>query len=253
MRFRRISEHIRQQDWTAVTLDFLIVVIGVFVGLQVANWNESRAEDRREIAYLERLSKEFDVVEARVTRAIAVGETRQRATKAVIHAWETGPNAFSDPDQKRPGELFIEIIANVVPTNPPAAFRELVSSGDLSIIKNEDLRTALYEFDALSEVTRSAYNTTQNDMRPLRQLITSAYQFDIDTLEKAFRITGTGDGGNLGTLEGEFIPEVFFGNPDFQQALNGASMSIINMRVLAEQQQALLDRIETIIAEELAK
>lgn len=252
MIFRRIKAHIEKENWFAVWIDFCIVVIGVFVGIQVANWNESRAEDRRETAYLERLEKEFDVVETRIRRAVLVGETRTRATKSMLKAWEVGPSAFADPTEKGPGEFFLEIITNVVPTNPPAAFRELVSSGELSIIENEALRTALYEFDALSEVTQSAYETTQNDMRELRHLIHSAYLFDIDTLDEEFLAARDGR-RDPRTIKGGFIPEAFFGNPEFRQALNVAATSIINMRVLAEQQQALLERIKTLIAEERLK
>lgn len=36
MILRRISEHVRAQNWFAVGLDFLIVVLGVFVATQVA-------------------------------------------------------------------------------------------------------------------------------------------------------------------------------------------------------------------------
>ncbi len=35
MILRRLAEHVRAQNWFAVALDFLIVVVGVFVGLQV--------------------------------------------------------------------------------------------------------------------------------------------------------------------------------------------------------------------------
>ena len=48
MILRRIMEHVRAQNWTAVGLDFLIVVLGVFIGIQVANWNEARALQREE-------------------------------------------------------------------------------------------------------------------------------------------------------------------------------------------------------------
>ncbi len=43
-RLLRVAEHIRTQNWTAIGIDFLIVVLGVFVGIQVANWNEARVE-----------------------------------------------------------------------------------------------------------------------------------------------------------------------------------------------------------------
>ena len=48
MILRRLIEHVRAQNWTAVALDFVIVVMGVFIGIQVANWNGERAERRQE-------------------------------------------------------------------------------------------------------------------------------------------------------------------------------------------------------------
>lgn len=44
MILRRVIEHFRKQEWTAVFLDFVIVVLGVFIGLQVNNWNEARKD-----------------------------------------------------------------------------------------------------------------------------------------------------------------------------------------------------------------
>ena len=46
MFLRRIAENLRVQNWTAVALDFLIVVVGVFIGMQVSNWNQERVEKR---------------------------------------------------------------------------------------------------------------------------------------------------------------------------------------------------------------
>jgi hypothetical protein len=43
MILRRIPEHVKAQNWFAVGIDFFIVVVGVFVGLQVSNWNDRRA------------------------------------------------------------------------------------------------------------------------------------------------------------------------------------------------------------------
>jgi hypothetical protein len=43
MILRRVIKHFRNQEWTAIFLDFLIVVVGVFVGLQVSNWNTAQA------------------------------------------------------------------------------------------------------------------------------------------------------------------------------------------------------------------
>ncbi|NRA31129.1 MAG: hypothetical protein HRU11_12815 [Parvularculaceae bacterium] len=44
MILRRLTEHVRAQNWFAVAIDFVIVVIGVFMGLQVQEWSTERAE-----------------------------------------------------------------------------------------------------------------------------------------------------------------------------------------------------------------
>ena len=48
MILRRITQHVKEQNWFAVVLDLLIVILGVFLGIQIGNWNEDRLD---EIAY----------------------------------------------------------------------------------------------------------------------------------------------------------------------------------------------------------
>ncbi len=42
---RRVFEHVRKQQWAAAFIDFVVVVVGIFVALQVDNWNESRTRN----------------------------------------------------------------------------------------------------------------------------------------------------------------------------------------------------------------
>jgi hypothetical protein len=60
MLLRSITKHIKDQNWFAVVLDFLIVVVGVFIGLQVANWNEARTERVLERSYNFRLQDDLN-------------------------------------------------------------------------------------------------------------------------------------------------------------------------------------------------
>src|SRR3990167_1966354 len=55
MLLRRVIDHVRKQEWTAIAIDFLIVVLGVFVATQVADWNETRKNRVRANGYAERL------------------------------------------------------------------------------------------------------------------------------------------------------------------------------------------------------
>ena len=59
MLLRRVIKHVKAQDWFAVCLDFIIVVIGVFLGIQIGNWNEDRIFENRERALLVELRAEI--------------------------------------------------------------------------------------------------------------------------------------------------------------------------------------------------
>lgn len=60
MLLRRISKHVNDQNWFAVAIDFAIVVFGVFIGIQVANWNAMNADQDAYESALKRLSAEIE-------------------------------------------------------------------------------------------------------------------------------------------------------------------------------------------------
>ena len=59
MMLRRFAENLREQNWTAIIIEFLLLVIGVFLGIQVANWNEARVDRERERVFLGQLRDEI--------------------------------------------------------------------------------------------------------------------------------------------------------------------------------------------------
>lgn len=59
MILRRLTEHVRTQNCFAVGIDFVIVVVGVFLGIQIGNWNEARVSHVQEAEYLEQLRDEI--------------------------------------------------------------------------------------------------------------------------------------------------------------------------------------------------
>lgn len=59
MILRRAIAHVRRQDWTAVFIELCIVVLGVFLGMQVNNWNEQRVAKAQERAHLGHLRAEI--------------------------------------------------------------------------------------------------------------------------------------------------------------------------------------------------
>ena len=56
MIYKRFAANLRAQNWFAIAIELAIVVVGVFIGTWVANWNQQRAdqaETRRMIAQLD--------------------------------------------------------------------------------------------------------------------------------------------------------------------------------------------------------
>lgn len=61
MLLRRLARHVRAHDWFAVALDFLIVFVGVFVGLEAQKWDDGWKDSRARIAYLERIANDLEL------------------------------------------------------------------------------------------------------------------------------------------------------------------------------------------------
>ena len=59
MIFRRFLQRLKQQQWGAIGIELVIVVLGVFLGMQVSNWNEERATARRAEVFSERLRSDL--------------------------------------------------------------------------------------------------------------------------------------------------------------------------------------------------
>lgn len=51
----QVSKRLRCRDWWGVAIDLLILVVGVFLGIQAANWNDGRRDDAAGRAYLLRI------------------------------------------------------------------------------------------------------------------------------------------------------------------------------------------------------
>jgi hypothetical protein len=83
MLLRRVMQHVRDQNWFAVGIDFVIVVVGVVIGIQVANWNEERQLAAQERSYLSQLRDELlgnhGVVDLRMRYNSEIVATGERA------------------------------------------------------------------------------------------------------------------------------------------------------------------------------
>lgn len=142
MLLRSLTRHVKNQNWFAVWLDFVIVVVGVFVGIQVSNWNDSVRLQALEQSYLSRLAA--DLANSKTDFEIEVrfaDESRSKISQFLeaIHNPST-----SDEDLVRfAGFYFTDgiFLADFRPSQ--ATFDDLKATGNLEIIRDLQLREAL--------------------------------------------------------------------------------------------------------------
>jgi len=56
---RRLSQSLKEQSWTAICVEFVLLVVGVFLGIQVSNWNAEREERLKGAVFTERLKTDL--------------------------------------------------------------------------------------------------------------------------------------------------------------------------------------------------
>ncbi|WP_394692119.1 DUF6090 family protein [Hyphobacterium sp.] len=87
MILRRIADALRRQDWVTVVIEFVLVIAGVLIALQVNNWNETRSSTQGAISALNRLHNEVEAniaaIDAELVDLDMVAETRDVSLQAI--------------------------------------------------------------------------------------------------------------------------------------------------------------------------
>jgi hypothetical protein len=61
MILRRLTQSLKEQNWTAIVIEFVLLVAGVFLGIQVSNWNQERELAKKATVFTERLRNDLRV------------------------------------------------------------------------------------------------------------------------------------------------------------------------------------------------
>lgn len=139
MILRSVTKHVKDQNWFAVWIDFGIVVVGVFIGIQVANWNEMQVERDQTQRTLSAVLTDLETLrdELSVNRAFHVD------TAIAIDALMSSLEADEDLGPDRVKELIRPVAGLSVLPNPPAALDDLLVAARLDLLDKVSLREAL--------------------------------------------------------------------------------------------------------------
>lgn len=148
MILRRLVANLRQQHWTAIAIEFVLLVVGVFLGIQLGNWNQDRVDRQLGRAYAERLVA--DMTKDR--------KSRQRLIdyyQAVTASAEWTSEHLDDPAAD-PSRLVLEAYRASEYLYAPktrSTWDEIVSSGHIGLLPRGAGRsvTEYYAYDAAAD------------------------------------------------------------------------------------------------------
>ena len=138
MLLRRFSKHISDQNWFAVGLDVIVVVVGIFLGMQVTEWNDGRKTTLKEVTYIKQFQTDIE-------DSIALGEVFRLNNEDLIKATEVLVGMAAWPTSKIDANVFHDNMTSGLYRLSDYRFirktwKELISSGQYNQFGDEVLR-----------------------------------------------------------------------------------------------------------------
>jgi len=91
MILRKLADAIKEQNWSTVILEILIVVVGIFIGLQVDGWNEERKKQQDIGVQLLRIAEDAAVLLAETDLLIVSFDNRIARARIALEVLDGTP------------------------------------------------------------------------------------------------------------------------------------------------------------------
>jgi len=166
MVLQRIATVVREQHWGSLTIEFAVVVLGIFLGLQADDWNESRRERVTEAAYLQELAEDFRLnLQSLHDRASAL----DASIAGMITLLEQSSLPTPSLSSRDLNESFRLILSMPSFIAVDRAWSNLSGSGELKLLRDRGLRNALARYYAKADLSRVIQNTHEMQLVHLFQ------------------------------------------------------------------------------------
>jgi hypothetical protein len=253
MILRRLSEHLRAQNWTAVALEFVIVLLGIVIGFQITAWNGARQDRDLERSYYRQLIVDLEADTATARRGVVAAHAGDQHAETLLALIETGAVAGTG-DQHLIRAVLLAGYA-YFPRATRGTYDELISTGHLRLIRDEALKRDLsryYErmesarqWDDLVRVEQSAYRAAVRGLLNRQQLIW-ARQAAGGGLDPLSAPPLDRDGLIAGARARPELPGTLAAMGEVQERLRGDSQS------MAEEAAALMDKLRAVLEDRRA-
>lgn len=226
MLLRRITKHVKDQNWFAVFLDFVIVVVGILIAFQITNWSNDRADHSRKQEYLLRLQSDFESIQTRLLHT--VGEF-DKSLDAIVEtrSFLKNHDELTGDEEEQFLSLLNKIDALSNPAWRSATYLEMQSAGVLDLIQTPELKESLVQYDQTTEIAQEVFELLIVQSAYVNPILTAVIEYDVN-------VETTMGGPPLHAVSFDF--ERMKQGSEFKSALSELARSQSNNRILQANQ-----------------
>lgn len=243
--FRKIRQQLLTENNFSKYLPYaigeiILVVIGILIALQINNANEIRKNRNKELAYLENIREDMLINREKINSLI------ERRAKRIETAHELIGHIEGHPveDWHKFNLKTIQIFTWERFYQHNYTFEELISSGNLSYIKSDSLKTMLFELESTYKQLKAEEDHWRFDSEEL--VFKPAYDnLDMQLTLRDYR-------GETDLLTSEVYKD-FFAD---RKVKNGYTMATVEFEIMNGQLNIMIqiiDKILELIDKEITK
>ncbi len=158
MLLRRVTEHVRNQNWFAVFIDFIIVVAGILIAFQITEWNEARQDRAIEEDYKVLLIEDLDTIKTELENQI---EHETFIIKHAANSLKILNSMTVQPQTDLFGQTLTLITGRRTLKLESPTFTEIKGAGRLTVIQNTGLRKEIITY--FGDLSRSVTIVQKNN------------------------------------------------------------------------------------------
>ena len=141
---KKLIEKIKRVNYRYFISELLIVVAGILIALSLNSWREDNADKNREQFYLKSLKTDFEQSLASLNEILDQNLESDASVKNLLRVIGSRNTSLSNDSTKK---LFVKLFGfnRFVPAS--GTYKEIISSGSLQVLNNDELRIALSSWD----------------------------------------------------------------------------------------------------------
>ena len=175
----RLSKAIREQNWFAVALELVIVVLGVVIGFQVTAWGQARSDRAKEQTYLRQLVVDLTETERVVADTEASRAPSDRAAGQLSRAYRS----LERPPRDSLMQWLIDSLSRRAALPVMGTVEALIATGDLALIRDDSLRSGITAYAQKMGVSvQSQYQYLERERDAVKSITD---RVDIDEIRNA--------------------------------------------------------------------